>query len=34
MKIFILAARENWITDRLEDEWIKNNREHIKGTWS
>ena len=27
MKIFILAARENWITDRLEDEWIKNNRE-------
>ena len=27
MKIFILAARENWITDRLEDEWIENNKE-------
>ena len=27
MKIFILAARENWITDRLEAEWIKNNKE-------
>jgi len=27
MKIFILAARENWITDKLEDEWIENNKD-------
>jgi glycosyltransferase involved in cell wall biosynthesis len=27
MKIFILAAKENWITDQLESEWIQNNRE-------
>ena len=27
MKIFILAAQENWITDQLATEWIENNKE-------
>ena len=27
MKIFVLYARENWITDELAKEWIENNRE-------
>ncbi len=27
MKIYILYARENWITDELAKEWINNNRE-------
>ena len=27
MKIFVLYARENWITDELAKEWINNNRE-------
>ena len=27
MKVFIVAAKENWITDQLFDEWIKNNQD-------
>lgn len=27
MKIYILYAKENWITDELAKEWIENNRE-------
>lgn len=27
MKIFILAAQENWITDQLAQEWIENNKD-------
>tara|TARA_Y100001970_G_C14213069_1_gene848030 strand:- start:1553 stop:2491 length:939 start_codon:yes stop_codon:yes gene_type:complete len=27
MKIFIVYARENWITDELAKEWIQNNKE-------
>mgnify|MGYP001281397434 CR=1 FL=1 len=27
MKVFVLYARENWITDVLAEEWIRNNRE-------
>ena len=27
MKIFILAAQENWITDQLAQEWIEHNKE-------
>ena len=27
MKIFILAAQENWITDQLAKEWIQHNKD-------
>ena len=27
MKIYILAAKENWITDQLQKEWVDNNRD-------
>ena len=27
MKIFILAAQENWITDQLAQEWIQHNKD-------
>lgn len=27
MKIYVLYARENWITDVLAEEWIRNNRD-------
>ncbi len=27
MKVYILYARENWITDNLAQEWIENNKE-------
>ena len=26
MKIFINSAKEDWISDRYRDEWIKNNK--------
>ena len=27
MKVYILYAKENWITDVLAKEWIENNKE-------
>tara|TARA_B100001057_G_C22861025_1_gene954508 strand:+ start:2716 stop:3648 length:933 start_codon:yes stop_codon:yes gene_type:complete len=27
MKVFILAAQENWITDQLKKEWVENNKD-------
>ena len=27
MKVFILYAKENWITDVLAEEWIQHNKE-------
>ena len=27
MKVFIVYARENWITDELAKEWIQNNKD-------